>query len=366
MAASDTLEKFLRTTKKYYEEVYNTLSGGQKGIDQFLFPIDDYDTSANFALDKLVINPHGITFRRPGEGSPVRPYNPGTGNIYEIPIAGDKTPITQRMRDAVVAGIESTGGFASSHERQLTDILRTAVAAHNVTRWKLAIDTMRTGAFSPVGLGGNDIGLSIDFSQSADCDITYDFTATGATIDIALREALSAYTAQYGTKNNVVILMGEDWLAEFESDDDVLEKMKANMDNVLVQQNLVVQSLQNTYGLHLVGRYRPSGSVVTAWICNFSPDTDFTQYSGATATDFFPSDEMLIFSMNSPRYRVFRGVDAFDGGGNIVRSVGEIVFDSYTENDPPTEQLRNQTRFACIPANIDHVVRSTGTFTSAS
>ena len=44
----------------------------------------------------------------------------------------------------------------------------------------------------------------------------------------------------------------------------------------------------------------------------------------------------------------------------------EIVFDSYNSADPVSEFIRSQTRLAFVPANINHVARSVGTFTSES
>ena len=91
---ADTLDKFTRTLKKLYEETGNMLLGSKKGIDQFLFDIDDMDTSANFALDQLIVNPEAVAFRHPDEESHVRKYSTGSGKIYEVPHASEKTPIS--------------------------------------------------------------------------------------------------------------------------------------------------------------------------------------------------------------------------------------------------------------------------------
>ena len=65
------------------------------------------------------------------------------------------------------------------------------------------------------------------------------------------------------------------------------------------------------------------------------------------------------------RYRVFRGVDALDGNGKAVRTVGEIVFDSFNTKDPVTELVRSQTRFAMVPGNVNRTAQSTGTFSES-
>jgi hypothetical protein len=69
-----------------------------------------------------------------------------------------------------------------------------------------------------------------------------------------------------------------------------------------------------------------------------------------------------MFSLDSPRYTIIRGIDALDGSGKIRRAASDVVFDTFVNNDPPVEFLRSQTRHCFIPGNIDHTVLATGTF----
>lgn len=362
---ADSLDKFLRTTKRLYEEIKNELGAGQKGIDKLLFPIVDADTNANFALDRYVVEPYGIVFRNPNEQSHVRPYVAGTGNIYEVPRASEKTPISESLRDAVVAGIESTVSQNQHEVKLMSDIIRDHTVGHEITRWKLALDVMRTGKYSPLGIQGNDINLEIDFSRAGACDITYDFTAAGATMDKALK-AMHDVLDTYGTsKSNRVVIFGSDWLNQFETDSGVEDRMIANTSNILIEQNMTPPLLQNVKGLYVAGRYRAAGVITPLWILSFSPEGQYIAYKGATAADFMPSDEAIMFSLDTPRYSIYRGIDALDSSGRKIRTVGEIIFDTYNENDPVTEFLRSQTRVAMIPASVNKTVRSTGTFSES-
>lgn len=361
-----SLEKFTRTAARFYEERGNILEGGKLGIDRFLFNIDDIDTAADFRLDSLIVNPHGVAFRHRDEQSHVREYETGSGTVYEVPHVSEKTPISERLRDAVVAGIESTAGMGIHEQRRVTQIIDQHSAAHTATRWKIALDTIRTGIFSPKGLNGQDIGLEIDFSRDASLTITYDFTAVGATIDAALKALYDAYVAMGGSMQEVCIIAGAQWLQKFQSDEDVLERMKANTANVLVRQNLMPPELRNTQGLFLVADYLIPGTLQPIYLCGYQPRYEFIAYKGATATAFMPTDEAVIFSVSDPRYRVFRGVDALSGGGQKVRTAGEIVFDGFVSQDPVTEFLRSQTRFAVVPGNVNRTGRSTGTFETES
>lgn len=360
--AANTLEKVTRTVKKYYEKIQGQLDAGKIGIDQFLFGIDDKDLSAQFSLDSMVVTPHGVSFRKPGEQSAVRPFEPGTGKVYEVPRSSEKTPITEEDQDKIMAGLEATASQSAHAALRINKITMQHISAHAQTRWYYALATMRTGKFSPLGAGGHDIGLEIDYLQDAGNDITYDFTASGAKMDTALAEMYEVYESQGGNPSDVAVIMGTDWYSKFFSDDDVRDWLISNSSNMLLEQSQRPAILNNVQGLYKVATYRP-GIVSALDICQVNMGHKFTPYKGATAVPFFPTDEAIMFSVSDPRYRVFRGVDASENG-KIIRTVGEIVIDSFIENDPPQENVRSQARVAFVPANVNTIVRSTGTFAS--
>jgi hypothetical protein len=356
------LETFTRTTKVYYEQISNAMRAGMRGIEQFLFGIPDIDTSANFAIDKLIVSPYGVAFRRAGEQSAVRAYSPGTGEIIEVPRTSEKTQITETMKDSVIAGIEDIAG-QNTHEMKLySDILRQHSAAHQATKAYLAWYVMREGIFAPKGLDGQSIGLEYDFGRAATQDITYDFTAAGATIDEALGALYDVYRAKDGNPADMVMTLGTQWLEAMQADSSVLERMRTNLDNRVMSTYPVPPELQQTQGLYLIGQYLIPGRATPVWITTYSPESQYVAYSGATAEDFFPSDEAVVYGVNAPRYRVLRGVDAFDESMHVIRVAGDLVFDTFSDKDPIVTWMRSQTRYIFVPANVDHTGRSTGTF----
>lgn len=360
---AEQLNQFTRRIKTFYELIYNNLLPGTIGIDDFLFPVKDIDPeSSNFALDTLVKEVHGVVFRKRGEQSVVRPYEPGVGNIYEVPRTSEKTPIDERLRDAVIAGGEETESMSSRQARLLSQIIMQHTVAHATTRWKLAIDVIRTGKFSPYGLDGNDIGLEIDLQRDASLDDTYDFTVTGANINEALSNLYSAYRAMNGAGDELCVIMGDNYAAMFETNDDVIEYRKANDSNLLVISNLVPEVFNKTHGLRLISRYRVPGVVDPMYILMYKPQGRFVQYAGATAQDFMPANEMIMFSLSSTRYKVLRGVDVLGLDGRSTRAAGDVVFDEYTDKDPIVTYIRSQARYALIPAVINHTARQIGTF----
>lgn len=362
---ANSSNKFLSTSKVFYKEIKNVLMGGEIGIDKFLFGIDDFSPSSEFQLDRLITSPVGVVFRHKDSESHIRPYVPGKGIYYEIPHASEKTPISEQLRDSVVVGASENADFASNEAGRYQQIIQDHTIGHMVTRWYLALQTIRTGKFSPTGVSGADIGgLEIDFGRDASLDITYDFTGVGATIDLALGELIDAYRAKGGSMNNACVLMGADWLNALETDDDVMVRMQANAANNIIELNMTPPAMRNTKGLFIVGRYRVPGRLFSVTLLGYSPDDQFTAYSGATAADYMPSDEALIFSTSDTRYRVGRGIDALNDSGKAIRVSGEVVFDTYNSKDPVTEFIRSQSRIAFIPGNVDRTARSTGTFAS--
>lgn len=357
---ADTLDQFLRTTKRFYKELKHRKDQGKIGIDQLICPIDDISTQSTFSLDRFIQNIHGVVFRHPDSGSVVRPYEAGTGDVYSVQHISEKTPISEQLRDAVITGIESLASYSEHNMKLLTDIMEQHMAGHRATRWKLAIDLIRTGKFSPTGPSGVDLGFEIDFSRDGSLDLTADFGSVD--IDTALKAVYDELADNGVNRDNLTFILGASWMSQLENDSDVLTKMQANAANEVISLNRMPEAFKNTQHLYLVGTYRIPGTVTSVNLCGYSPDSKYEAYKGASEVNFLPDDEMIAFSYNSPRYRVFRGIDALNDAQKAVRVAGEVVFDNYTEKDPVTEFLRSQARFAFIPGNVNHTARSTGTF----
>ena len=250
---ANTSNKFLSTSKIAYRAIQNVLMGGEIGIDQFLFGTSDFSTSSECQIDRYIQDPIGVIFRHKDSESHVRPYLPGKGIYYEIPMAAEKTPISEQLKDTVVSGIAENASYDAANAQRYQDIIQDHTIGHMITRWYLALKTIRTGKFSPTGVGGADIGgLEIDFGRDGTLDITYDFTGVGATIDLALGELIDAYRAKNGSMNNACVLLGANWLNALETDDDVMERMKANAANNLIELNMAPPQLRNTKGLFYV------------------------------------------------------------------------------------------------------------------
>jgi len=359
------LGTFTRTAKVFYENIANELKAGKKGIDSLLFSTPDADLAATFSIDSLITSPHGVAFRRPGEQSAVREYKGGTGKIIEVPRASEKTGISETLRDSVVVGVEETDSQATHEQAMVAQIIKQHASAHYATKCKLAIDVIRTGKFSPVGLSGFDIDLEYDFGRDGGQSITYDFTDVGASIDKGLGALYDSYRSQGAAAGNIVCIMGSDWLEELEGDATVLKRMAANSLNSVIETQMIPVELQNVQDLYVIGRYRIPGRATPVWLTTYSPDNKFSAYRGASAADFFPSDEAVMFGLNSTRYRVVRGVDVLADNGLAVRAVGDLVFDTYTTDDPVQTWLRSSTRYIFVPANINHTARAIGTFSES-
>ena len=94
---------------------------------------------------------------------------------------------------------------------------------------------------------------------------------------------------------------------------------------------------------------------------SYNPGVKYTAYKGATATPWIPDDEMIMGSFDSPSYRIYRGIDVVNETvSKIIRTVGELVFDTYISASPVAEFFRSHTRHLFLMGNINHTLRSTG------
>ena len=355
---------FTFTTKLFYEDINGDLTANGSGLDELLFPSTRSSLESEVQLDRYIVNPEGITFRQKDASSHVRPYKPGKGVFYTIPRSSEITPITEHLRDSVIAGAQSAS-FDDNNAELMTQIVRDHAIGYNKTRIKLALDTCRTGKFIPIDESGNALEEgSIDFGRKPENDIAYDFTATSADIDVALLNIYNAYRNAGGSFANICMLMGSGWLHAFSSlpNDTKALKRIAMVQSTTQTLNIQPPQFEDIQGLHVVGRYLIPGALAPVWILGYDPGMTWIQKVTDTKSDFMPYDELLCFSTNDERWSVFGGLDVLNDAGKIERTTGELTFDTFFENDPPTQIMRSQSRWTYIPGDINKVVRSTGTF----
>lgn len=352
------LEVLTRGLKQYYEQFRAQQTNG---IDKVLFSTPDVDTVSSFAIDRLIDDPYGVTYRDSNNESIVRPYSPGTGSVYEVPRASEKTPIGEDLRDAVIAGLEASGSQAAHHAKLMQDIVKQHVAGHNMTKWKQAIDVIFDGVFNAKGVDGSGIGLDIDFGRDGANSLTPDFTGSD-TMNSALTDMHDRLLETGSPMSNLVVIMGRDWLNDFSADADVKTYLDTSAANMLLAQSMLPTRLRNAHGMYVLGQYRAPSMIAPVFICSYQPGTQYKAHKGAAASDWVPAAKAAMFSLDTPMYRVIRGVDAFSDSGMIQRAVGDIVFDTFSENDPVVDFARSQTRHVFVPGNVNHTVLSTGTF----
>lgn len=352
------IETITRAAKKSYEKYFALQANG---VDKTIFSIPDEDTSAAFMLDRFVQTPAGIVYRDANNASHVRPYSPGTGYVYEVPRASEKTPIGEDLRDAAATGVDPTSPQAVHVRKIMDDIIRDHVSGHNMTKWKQALDVLVDGYFYAKGSTGTDIGLDINFSRAVANVMTHDFTGAD-TQPIAFKEMQDQLVEQGCPTTNMVMLAGASWITDIFADSEVIAFMDSNAANMLLRTEMMPPQLRNAHGLTVLGVYRAPGMLAPVYICTFAPGSSYYAYKGASAAAWVAATKAVMFSLDSPMYRVLRGVDALTDNGVVTRQVADIVFDTFHENDPITDFVRSQSRHCFVPADINHTCVSTGTF----
>jgi hypothetical protein len=353
------LEVLTRSAKRSYEERKIT---SQKGIDTLLFPVPDIDISSSFLLDTYISNPYAVAYVDPSNQSVVREFKNGSGQLVTPPIAKAKTPIDESLRDQITSGQEATASQVMQTASKVDRIIGDHLEGHAMTKWYQALNVVRTGIFTALGKGGTDLGLNITYTRIAGNTLTYDFTATGATMAEALKEPQDQLRSQNTPMSRNICIMGQSWLTNFSTDTNILELRKANTENVIVSSQMEAPELLGVQGLVIHSILRDPAMVAPMWICSFAPGSQYVPYEGATPEDWIADTEAIFFSLDDRRYTVDRGIDAFNGAGQTVRVAGGIVADSFNTDDPITEIIRTQTRHAFVPGNINHTAKSTGTF----
>ena len=353
-------ETLSRSAKLNYEE-WKLLNPG-KSIDELLFPTKEETENASILLDRYTSAPYGVAYKEPGSGSIVRQFVNGSGMLVQPPVASEKTPVDSETKDMVISGGEATEAYMTRLNRLTGRIVNQHTEAHNMTRYKQAIDVIRTGNFYAKGETGKDLGLDIAYSRDAANSLTYDFTAAGATMFAALKAVETQAKKQGTPSSNFVAILGANWAEQFATDSAVNTYLQNNSNNALLTSNMTPPQLQGVYGLSLLAMIRPIGMTTTIWVCTYQPDTQYVAYKGATAAPWIPDNEAIFFSLADKRYSVNCGVDVLDDNGKSMRVVGDIAFDTFTSQDPVEDYFRSQRRGVYVPANINHTFKSTGTF----
>jgi len=355
-------EILTRAVTRLYKEKAMLNEDGTIGIETLLFNTPDDDISAAFSLDKLISNPYGIAYRNSSNQSVIRHYEPGTNLMVTVPRASEKTPIDEVLRDTVAAGHEATDSQLEQMAANVMNIVEGHAEGHNMTKARQALDVYRTGIFVARGVLGGDLGLDYDFGREAGGSITYDFTAGGANMNEAILQIQQRLDSRNTPKQNRFAILGQDWQSEFGNDSGIIEYMKANAANQIIEQRMFAERFGNVNGLYVIAHYKPVGSTSDIWLLSYDPGVEYVQYKGATPEPFVPDDEVLAGSLNDRSYNVKRGVDVYDENGKVARVVGDLAVDSFTEKDPITTLVRAQARHFYVMGNINHTVKSVGTF----
>jgi len=346
--------------KKYFEQV--KLDGEKKQLWQFLFPTEDTDTSSLFLIDELVVDVHGVTYRERDAESNVRTYQAGTGSVYDIPRASEKTPITERLRDAVVAGLEGNDSYTTQAARLMNNIAKQHRSGFNMTKNRQALDVFVDAVFNARGKNDADLNISLEFNRSGDLDLVYDFTAGGATWFEAAKEAQDALVAKGAPIDNMFTIQGLDWQNKYSEDPDVQTYMRNNQGNMIVEHQMMPGEFQNVEGLVLLGKVRGPNMFAPIWVFSYQPGVQYKAQQGASGESFLANNTAIWGSLSSERYTVQRGVDALDANDKSVREAGELIIDDFTSKDPVKDFVRAQSRHAFVPGYVDHTAKTEGTF----
>ena len=299
---------------------------------------------------------------RGDQQSAIRTYQPGSGVFLIPPRASEKTPISENLTDAIVAGMEGNEDQTMNAAQLFMNISDQHVSGHQMTKNKQALDVFSTGQFKALGAGSTDLGLNIDYSRTSGNSMTYDSTIAGNTFSKAARAAKQLILDSGSAGDVFFAIAGKSWLDLYRKDTELAEWGKSNpLVSYNEAQNVPVE-FNNVDGMILKGSAHIDGDIESLWLFDYRPGTRYFDKEGGTSAPFVADNEILFGCLGDRRFSVIRGIKCLDGMGNPVVEAGEIVLDSFSEEDPVTEYIRSQSRHAFVPADVNTTVKITGTF----
>ena len=358
---ADTVRTLLATMKKYFE---NPAFGG-KQIDEVFFPELDESTGTTITVDRYLKGPYAARSIVQGQPAKVRQYAAGSGTIYTPELTKEKTPVDEVLSDSVIAGLEATDDAAQHYlrlTRQIVDGPAGFRPAFKMARAKAAIDVYRTGVMSWVDENGTV--NQFDFQREAAIGpgvLTYDFTAA-PTFDSAVKAMYDALRAQNQgfPGGQIGLMVGSSWLKEFETDSTVIEKRKATNVMQLVDENMLPPSYQGCEDLTVIAKYNVDGMAKPVTIMTYEPGYLYKNGEDGTPEEFMPANAAIMFPMNTRSWRFNRGIQVKGTNDTLMRVAGDLVMDTFVDNDPPIEWFRANARFMYIPGNINHIASAVG------
>jgi len=341
----------LRTAKELYER--RAFDEGKKQLHEFLFPNENTSTAAGFALDKLIRNTYGVRYTI-GQ-SAVRAMQAGKSTVIVPPRASEKTPLTGDLLDAVVAGAEAIESFDSNKAQLVANIGTEHYDAFTMTKNKQAVDVMIDGVFKATGMIGEELDLSIDYGRAAGNSLTKDFTSDPS-FGEAVTPAMELMIANGAVQ--IMAIAGKNWLSRWSGDTDVIAFMTANANNTILIQPMV-EEIDGVQGLYMSGQYRPQNLAVPFVLAQYQPGVPYRATEASAGVPFVGDNDIVFFGMSAPRYTVNRRVDTIENG-EVSHDAAPLVADRFHSDDPAAEFLRTQSRHAFVPADIDQIVKVTG------
>lgn len=362
---ADVVRTFLSTAKKYIE---SPAYGADKEIDEVFFPNLDESIQTTVTMDRFLGGPAAAASIVNGQAANVVKYTPGNGQVYEVQLTKEKTPVDEALRDSVIAGIDAEA-LEPVHYQKLTEQIvggpKGFRARNKVTRVKAAMDVLRTGIMTWYSEAGAPIA-TIDFSRDANISpgsLTFDMSLVK--FDEAMKSTYDLLRAKHlGFPNGGIgVLVGDDWLNNFESDSAVQAKRAASSYMNLIREDLLPPTFENCSSMHLIATYNNDGISMPINIFTHTPTYQYKANDAATPAPYLPVDAFIMFPMDmrASNYRVNRGVDVKASDNAIMRTVGDMVLDTFTGDDPPVQWFRSNARFGYMAGNINTIASGVGT-----
>ena len=353
------IQKLTSATQKAYAETIKSRRGAE--IDRVLFPVLDVSLSAEVRVDEYQ---HGASVMRTisqGQGSNTRVIEAGASTSFVPPTHSEKVIIDSALRDQAVAGVDPAQ-WQQNAQTRINLILNGPdgfVESWLMARRKATLRLLETGKLEFFDTAANTLE-EYNFGRASANSFTYNLASSDNDFDGAIKQAVEQTRKKYAPTGGFALILGANWLKEFDTDAEVIKKREAQQSLELVQLQMQPPELQGVEGLNIIARYRVDGLSMPVWLLTYDPPQMFKSTTSSTPAPYVPDAKMFLFNLKSGGWRFYRGLDVLNAAGGIERVQQGLAIDSFTQEDPIAEVLRAQSRFAYMFQNIDHTACVTG------
>ena len=237
-------------------------------------------------------------------------------------------------------GVARSASYDTHVTAMMMRMVRTMMHTIDSTKNRMALELIASGKF----IGRNSSGEIEDeynFKRAAANAFDYDFNGQGASFSGAVSKLYGVLTDSGADVNNLVIMMGKQWVAKMAEDAELMANARSSQWMNLAN---FAPSTEGVDGLRNQGGIKPVGTAAFINVFSYTPSVSYRDLAGNTKP-YIDADKLLMFPVGDPSaFRCNMGFNTINRDGMIVRSNADMSLDVRVDRNYIVEFLRAQCR----------------------